>query len=406
MDHSVIMTRARTRLLLDSPWFGSLAMRLRFDATRADVQTLATDGTSLFYSPEFVASLPDAELTACIAHEVMHCALLHPFRRGSRDLKLWNQATDFVITSELVAAGFRLPADVLIDPKYNGLSAETAYAQLSAAKQQDQQQGQGKGQQGQQQAPAPLSTGTVEDAPQPGQPGQQGTPAQGQGQQPQAAPAPSDQPMSEDDWKVATEQSNAVSKLAGSLPGGAMRAAKLARESREDWRAILREFIEHTQPSDYSWSTPNRRHIADGLYLPGVTKENLGTIAVAVDTSGSISQRLLDCFASELTAIVREARPESVHVIYCDSRVRHTDDFTADDSDITLKAHGGGGTKFSPVFAHVAEMATAPACFLYFTDLDCYDKPTEPDYPVLWVTGQDVTRRAPFGRTVRIDLNA
>jgi predicted metal-dependent peptidase len=60
-------------------------MRLRFEA-KPDVQTMATDGTTLFYAPDFVATLPDAELVGVMAHQVMHCALLHPFRRGSRDL--------------------------------------------------------------------------------------------------------------------------------------------------------------------------------------------------------------------------------------------------------------------------------------------------------------------------------
>jgi predicted metal-dependent peptidase len=392
MKPATIMTRARTRLLLDAPWFGSLAMRLRFES-KPEVQTMATDGTTLFYAPEFVATLPDAELCGIIAHEVMHCALLHPFRRGSRDLKLWNQATDYVINSELTAAGFRLPADVLIDPKYNGLSAETTYAQLY-----QKQTEQTTPPQPDPQAP-PLSTGTVEDAPQ----APQGQPDPTQAGDTATPP----QAMAEDDWKIAAEQANAVSKAAGNLPGGASRAAKLARESRHDWRADLSEFLEHTQPSDYSWSAPNRRHIADGLYLPGIVKENAGVFVWCSDTSGSISSRLLDIAWAEFVALVREMRPERVIYYGCDTDVELIGDWTPDDIPDTPPAHhGGGGTRFSPLFDAVAALDDPPACLLYFTDLECYDRPTEPDYPVLWVTGQHVTRSEPFGRRVRIDLNA
>lgn len=407
MDPSTIMTRARTRLLLDSPWFGSLAMRLQFEP-KPEVQTMATDGTHLFYAPEFIATLPDAHLTACIAHEVMHCALLHPFRRGSRDPKLWNQATDYVINGELQAAGFQLPPDVLTDPQYSGLSSETAYAQLYQ-KQADHPQPQQQPQPGQQGQPA-LSTGTVQDAPpdpqatQPGQQGQPGQPQAGGGATPtQAQP----QGMAEDDWKIAAEQANAVSKAAGALPGGASRAAKLARESRHDWRADLAEFLEHTQPSDYSWSSPNRRHIADGLYLPGIVKENAGVFVWCSDTSGSINGRLLDTAWAEFVGMVREMRPERVIYYNCDTRVHLIGEYTPDDIPDTPPTHQGGrGTRFTPLFDTVAALDEPPACLLYFTDLECYDRPTEPDYPVLWVTGQHVTRSEPFGRRVRIDLDA
>src|SRR5437868_3445494 len=112
---SALMTRARTRLLLDHPWFGALAMRLQMLADESQ-PTCSTDGTHLFYNSEFVASLPDSELTAIMAHEVMHCALLHCFRRGARDPEQWNRATDYAINSELQAAGFNLPSDALLDP--------------------------------------------------------------------------------------------------------------------------------------------------------------------------------------------------------------------------------------------------------------------------------------------------
>lgn len=385
------MTRTRTRLLLDSPWFGSLAMRLKMEPHTCP--TMETDGSTLRYNPEWITTIPDAELVAVMAHEVMHCALLHPYRRGGRDAQRWNRATDYAINADLKAAGFQLPADALLDPQYAGMGADVIYAKLAADPDDDNQQ------------PAP-STGTVQDAPKQDAPGQgqpdpNGTPRPGQD-----APAPG-QAMTEEDWKIAAEQATAVSRKAGALPGDAARAAKAARQTPEDWRAILREFIEHTQPSDYSWAAPNRRFIADGLYLPGIVKENLGYIAVAVDTSGSINAAVLAAFAQELTEIVQEARPERVHVIYCDARVKGTQEFTPDDERVELEARGGGGTQFSPVFQHLAEQDTQPAALLYFTDLENgREQIEEPSaYPVLWVTGKNVTRPQPFGQIVRIDAH-
>lgn len=389
------ITAARTRLLLDFPWFGSLAMRLQIEPTD-QVKTFATDGTRLLYNPATAATYSDAELTGVMGHEVMHCALLHPYRRANRDHKLWNVATDYAINAEIIRSGLKLPAGILIDPQYDGLSADVIYAQLSKQQQQQgqpqpdpngsssaPQQGQGQGQ-GQ---PAP-DTGTVEDAP----------PVPDQ-------PAPDQsQPMTATDWQIAAEQASDVAKGCGKMPGGMDRAVKQSRQQPADWRAILREFVEHTVPSDYSWLSPNRRQIANGVYLPGVTKENLGVIAVAVDTSGSIDARLLAAFSQELTAIAHETRPEVITVLYCDAQVQKTEEFATDD-EITLHAAGGGGTRFTPVFDAVAAWEQPPVCLIYFTDLDCYDKPAEPDYPVLWATDLAVTKDGPFGQTVRLTID-
>jgi predicted metal-dependent peptidase len=406
MESHPLITQARSHMLLDSPWFGHLSMRLKIDSN-PNIPTLQTDGTHLVYNAEYFEALPGKQRVGVLAHEVVHCALLHPYRRGQRDPKLWNRACDFAVNVILKDAGFELPSDVLYDPQYSGMSAEAIYAKLAREQQEQQDNGQPQpNEQGQDEQP--LSTGTVEDAPpQPGPGEAQDADGQPQpGGQSQPSPDAPPEQMSEEDWKVAAEQATSAAKKAGNLPGDAVRATKSARQSTEDWRAILREFLEHTQPSDYTWESPNRRHIASGLYLPGIKKENLATIAVAIDTSGSIDQPMLDAFASELTAIVHEARPEAVKVVYCDTRIRHQEEFGPDDPEVILNAKGGGGTRFSPVFDHFGEQDEPPTCLLYFTDLDCYDIPDEPEYPVLWVTGVETTRTAPFGRTVHIDLHA
>jgi predicted metal-dependent peptidase len=139
------------------------------------------------------------------------------------------------------------------------------------------------------------------------------------------------------------------------------------------------------------------------LYLPGVTKENLGTIAIAVDTSGSISQKVLAAFCTEINAIAHECRPEAIRVLYCDTRVNREEEYTADD-EITLTAPGRGGTAFQPVFDAIAQWDTPPCCLVYLTDLDSSDIPTEPEYPTLWAAdfaylGGD---RAPFGTLIQL----
>jgi predicted metal-dependent peptidase len=374
------LSKCRTRLLLDSPWFGSLAMRLKLEAMPG-LGTFATDGTRILYDPLFAESLTDEDIIFVLAHEVLHNALLHPFRMGNRDREQSNIAMDLAINYELTQAGFKMIAGGLLDPQYAGMAWEAIYAQRQKqGNPPPKSHGQGKGQ------------GTL---------GATGECMPGQGQGKDGQSPTTGQGMTDADWKIAVQSATNVCKGAGTVPAGFESLIDSARKDVADWRAILREFVENTVPSDYSWTNPNRRHIAHGLYLPGITRENLGHIAIAVDTSGSIDSGLLAAFASEMNSIIAEAKPEKVSVIYCDSVVHKTDVFGQDD-EITMKAVGRGGTAFNPVFDAVKSWGDSPVCLIYFTDLDSSDRPQEPDYPVLWATSECVTGNGPFGRTVRI----
>jgi predicted metal-dependent peptidase len=128
----------------------------------------------------------------------------------------------------------------------------------------------------------------------------------------------------------------------------------------------------------------------------------MGELVVAVDTSGSITNPMLAAFSAELTAILHEAMPERVTVIYCDAAVRGTEEFLPDDPEVKLKMKGGGGTAFIPVFRHVEKHGLNPVCLIYLTDLESSDKPKEPEYPTLWATPEWVNANGPFGDTLRI----
>jgi Putative metallopeptidase domain len=72
----VRIQKARTTLLLDHPFFGTLLFRLGALA-RSSIATMATDGVSLYFNPQFVETLSAAEIAGTLAHEVMHPALQH-----------------------------------------------------------------------------------------------------------------------------------------------------------------------------------------------------------------------------------------------------------------------------------------------------------------------------------------
>ncbi len=419
------LTKSRVQLLLLQPFFGTLCLRLKL--VPGHLPTMATDGSRIVYNPAFVDGLKPAELEGTLAHEVMHCALGHHCRRGERDPRLWNEAADLAINPILIANGFTLPVGALIDPAYANLSAEEIYARLlqkgggggAAPKPNPQQTSLGEGNAcRQQQAPGPVpfsqssdsatqSVSTQSDQPSgqvsrstSTQPGGSGEVLDACDEHGQSA-WPAEQRRQEHEWGIAAEQALRSAKACGHAPLGVERPLTEGRQSQQDWRAILRDFVAAAAPSDYRWTPPNRRYIASGLYVPSVERRGLGEIVIAVDTSGSIGKRELEQFAGEIWAISEDAQPEAIHVVYCDAAVQSSQEFRAAEP-VRLEPKGGGGTDFRPTFEWAAENDIAPVCLIYLTDLCCDSFPETPAYPVLWVT--DSRRTAPFGETVRIGL--
>lgn len=358
---------ARTSLLLDQPFFGVLALQLH---VREDpsCDTAWTDGRTLAYSPAFVEKLSNDELMALIAHEVMHCACGHPWRRDARDAKKWNIACDYAINGVLDAAGFKLPSGGLIDPNLTGKWSEWIYDRLPDSDNDGNGSGDDSG-------PNPL--GEVRDAP---------------------ADCDSDG-NTETDWQQLTTQAAKAAEARGKLPAGMKRAIDQISEARVDWRSLLRRYVQEIVRADYSWTRPNVRYIAHGLFLPSLRSIACGRIVVAVDTSGSIDAVLLSQFAGEINAIAQDVQPSSVDVIYCDADVNRVDTFERGDL-VTLTPCGGGGTDFRPVFERV-DSDEPPAVLIYLTDLYGSFPDVAPEYPVIWAATTNGT--APFGDTVPIN---
>jgi predicted metal-dependent peptidase len=418
------LTKARTQLLLNQPFFGTLCVRLK--PVPGPVPTMATNGRVIVYNPEFVKGLTAAELEAVVAHETLHCALGHHCRRGERDPELWNEAADLAINPILVANKFTLPTGALLDPAFENLSAEEIYARRlrassganapasSSSRSDDGAGGNGARDKTPQSqaacgAPSPndskqgtptseiptgASAGGVPE-PRPGGFGEvldatdnEGNPA-----------SPAEKNRQQQEWSIAAEQAIRSAKSCGHEAANLERPLRESRESRQDWRAILREFVAAVAPSDYRWSPPNRRYIASGLYLPSIERRGVGPVVIAVDTSGSIGTDELEQFAGEISAIAEEAQPEAIHVVYCDAMVQSSREFRPSEP-IRLAPKGGGGTDFRPVFTWLEQNELNPVCLIYLTDLCCDSFPEPPDYPVLWATNS--RRTAPFGETVRI----
>ncbi len=399
--------RHRSRLLLNAPFYGAVGAELEL-VMDPSCGTAWTDGKAIGFSPEFALSLPPAHLTGVIAHEILHVAMRHNYRRGKRDHRLWNEACDYAINGVLKRDGFSLPEDALLDERFEQMSAEAVYAKLAEEQQQQQQQQQqgeqGDGQQGQQQQGQQQPDEKQQDGGQGDEANDSGDPQQGQGDEAKAAKpqvgevrdASSDAP-SEQDWQTKivnnAKQAQKLQQAYGTQPTeAAERAAGSAKQPRLNWRDVLQQFLVSKAREDFSWARPNRRHLSSDLHMPSMISEGAGTIAIAIDTSGSIDQPALDRFLAELQGVVEQIKPERVLLWCCDTKVRGGVQSFEPGDKIKPKIFGGGGTRFDPAFELLEEQHEEISCFIYFTDGMARMPKVEPMIPTLWAITTDQER--------------
>lgn len=349
---------ARSRLLLDHPFFGVLALRLQLIEDES-IPTLATDGNSIVYNPQFVDQLSLELCSSAIAHEVMHCVLEHISRRVAREPRRWNQACDFAANPILKDAGLPLGANWLYNPSYVGKSAEEIYTMLPEGSGGDD----------------PLC-----DIRQ---------------------PRSGDDVLAEStavEWKLATIQAAKAAQAQGNLPGQIKKILDDVLTPNIPWRDALASFMTERVKDDYTWRRPNPYYAHTGIYLPTMDGVGMGEMVIALDTSGSVLS-VIDEFGSTVKDIVAAVRPQRVHVVYCDAEVNRVDVFERG-QELSFEAVGGGGTDFRPAFEYIKNNSINPACTLYLTDMYGTFPQEKPEYPVLWCATSDV--RGPFGDTLRI----
>lgn len=387
--------QARSNLILDHAFFGSLVMRLR-ECSDPTAKTLWTNGVELGFNPQYVLELPMLELQAGLAHEVLHVANGHTWRRGHRDAKRWNRSVDFAVNPILRDAGFQVPKDWLLDERYKGLSAEAIYDQLPR----EEGGAQGAGDDispnsgvGQSQAPGPDQS-PGDHTPDPRNPGDFGP------GEVRDLPDPDKTDEMEAEWKVAVKQAAHAAKRRGKLPADLEWLVEDATRSRTDWRSILHRFVQQAARADYDWRMPNPRYIHMGLYLPALRSETMGPLVVGVDTSGSTGN-WMNVFFGELKSAVEVVRPERVHVVYADAKVQRVEEYGPDD-ELVLAPQGGGGTDFRPFFDWIEKNDVKPACAIYLTDLEGAFPEALPNYPVLWASPEEGS--APFGEVVDVEV--
>lgn len=362
MDVEKKLIKARVGLVLSSPFFASIALRLKLKEDRS-CETAYTDSVVLGYNPKFINQLTSAEVKGLICHEVMHVAMLHPFRRKGRNHKKWNIACDYAINHIILKSGFTLPKGALFHTKFNGLEAEVIYnmlpEELADAKPMDD----------------------IRDYKQ--KPGDD-------------KPVPMKQ--QEVNWKINLTQAINVASMQGKMPRELKRMLMEVMEPRLDWKEILNRFVAENARNEYNWSKPNPRYLHAGLIMPSLDNTTIDKLAVIIDTSASINQKQLNLFSSELQSILSSYPGTEVTAIYVDHELEGVE--ALDSSNLSLNPIGGGMTDYRPGFEYIEQEDMQPSCIIYFTDGWCDLFPDKCEYPTLWISTERTRFNPPFGEVI------
>jgi predicted metal-dependent peptidase len=389
-----------------------------------EIPIAAVDGRALLINPIRFPQLTVGERVFVLAHEIMHIILRHVARFKTIDRaggiggapfnwQIANFSADYIINRILVNGSIGsynknwLLRPDLDDPKYakaperaekdgavgtNEAFEDVYLRELKKNPPPNQPQagdgdpgddeGEGEGQGKGEGAPGKFSK------PMPGSRGKpnatnDGTPDGAQGsfdyiilppiEQDGASDAASDA-RAEQEMRRAVEAAKSFAKAIGSLPGSLESFLDKFLEGKVDWRKQLRlSLTKRTGASTRTWSRPDRRQLAlRNQYWPAKADFGCDSIAAVIDTSGSVSDEELRVFLGELSKILQDLRPRSVHLIWCDAAVGRIDEVTNIAGLKSVAAQRGipgrGGTNMCPGLDAIREMRRKPVATLVLTD--------------------------------------
>ena len=297
---------------------------------RNEIKVAAVDVTKAEIYVNPAADLDFEELKFVLAHEFLHAGLQHHERRQGRDAYIWNVACDFVINSWLneMQVG-KMPQDVLYDEDLKNMSAEEIYdkiiGDLKKYSKLQTLRGWGKGD-------------IISDAPK----------------------TFTNKPQTSlDDFYKSALQNGLEYQLEnkrGLIPAGLIEEIRALAMPPIPWDVELGKWFDiyflplqrqrtYARPSRRQGSTPN---IPRPRYVPAEISEYSRTFGVVIDTSGSMSAKLIGYALGAIASYSAAKDVPCARVIFCDARAYDAGYLSPEDIAGKIEVQGRGGTKLQP----------------------------------------------------------
>ena len=344
--------QAKAKLLLEHPFFGSIATNLNLKPN-SNIVAIHYSQDTLEFNSEYIDALNIDEVSTILASSAMSQALYHSDRGQGKIKSLWEVASEYAISSLLLENGFVMHPMAKFSQEYNGLYTEEIYHLLlndyNIPKQEEQE---------------PNDKATIEDS----------------------------------EYELILEQIIHKIESQDKLPAGLERLIKSAKPSKILWRDLLYRYINAHAKIDYKMFPSNKKHLYRGVALPSINSEEL-KIAVAIDTSASIEENALESFLSELEAIIQTFPNYQIELIECDYKIQNSSRLTPLEPIIS-QLKGGGSTDFRPVFEYLENLNEDFKFLTYFSDGEGIFPQYTPNIDILWVLTKEVS--TPFGEIIFI----
>ena len=388
------LVSARIGLLLRHSFFGNLATRLQLINADEWCSTAATDGLKFYYNSRFIMMLKPKEVEFLVGHEVLHVVYDHMDRRGNRDPQIWNIADDYAVNADLKrhkVGQFITTVPCLYEQKYDGKAAEEIYDDLMKNVQHinvddllDQM----------------LDDHMDGDD---GEGDSDGNDGDKKGKRPKMSQEERDRVRQEVKQAIINA---AQSAEAGSMPVGVERLIKQAIDPVMPWRELIQTNLTSAIRTDFSWMRPSRKGWHIDAIMPGMTPGEEIDVVVAIDMSGSISDKQAQAFLGEIGGMMDAFDGYKVHVFCFDTDYYNPQDFTSENMDTidTYEPKGGGGTDFDVIFDYLKEVGNVPKRLIVFTDGYPCGSWGDPDYcDTTWIIHGDKDPHPPFGQFALYD---
>ena len=121
-------------------------------------------------------------------------------------------------------------------------------------------------------------------------------------------------------------------------------------------------------------------------YLPSSLNEGIGEIAVLIDSSGSMDEKMYEVAASETAHLINDADPSKSHVLEFTTEIVSVSSYEDGiEIDKMPERQGWGGTNVCIGFDWVEENAPETTAIVVISDMEFFKWPEDTGIPVLWV---------------------
>jgi len=415
VDVSEKLKRGKVQLQTKNSFFGRLILALNFKEVK-ECETIGVDYKgNCVYNSEFINKLSIQELIGVLAHELFHLALLHHFRFAGREPQLSNIAEDITINSMLMKEKYQLPMVEVKDDKgimikkVNGLvpndydeieldfgvckikicecskkNAETIYEEIIKQLRKNGQN-------------ISLSTESLEEL-------ESGKGGKGLADGiKEVAKRVLDEHIKADKTKMSKKQIQKAqkqiegmvrealehSKMRGDCPSGLERLWGSIHEEKFNWKVLLQRYITELLPYDQSWRNFGKKTYGTGIYSPMTLREQID-VTVAIDVSGSIGDKDLNDFMSEIVGVAKQFKNRiKMTIITHENEVIDTFSAFSEEDVKNIKIKGCGGTSFEPVVEHIKQNHKQTKCLVWLTDGYGETELDRQPFQIIWTLTSD-----------------